>query len=558
MHMDPASLYLLLNSILGSAILLFKILGGLAILMYSISLLSDSLGKISGAQISKILEKTTNSPVTGMFVGTGTTVMTQSSSVTVMTLIGLVNAGIMTFRQSVNVMLGSEIGTTITAQIAAFDIGNAFFLPLVAIGFFVNVISKNEKVKLAAKVVFSLGLLFLAMDFIKEGFGWLLTVSPIFEDMIASWGMVPLYGILIGTLIAGVTQSSSATTTMVIALGGTVDALGNPILSLEAAIALCIGANLGTCVLEIIIGIGATRPAKRTVLAQSLINIIGILVFFPFLAHFANLVRLTHWDLRRQIANAHTIFNVTVSVMFIPFVGALVWLCEKVIPVREGELRPRHFFDEKMLKVAQLALRESEREIVRTAEKTLKMLVLSKEALVEGKLDLAKEVLVLEDEVDDFCDETEKFIDRIHEEDLTERDKLWRIRLLRIITDVERVGDLTNNLAEFAIRKEKDKIPFSKEGKEGLRRLFEAVEMTYSTAIDSMKEKSKSKAKMAIEMEDEVDVLEKQLKKAHIKRMKVGLCAPAADILFTESLRNLERISDHADNIAYDILETFH
>ncbi len=548
--MDPLSL---LNLILGTAILLFNIIGGLAILLYSISLLSDSLGKISGRQISKILEKTTNSPVTGMFVGAGTTVMTQSSSVTVMTLIGLVNAGIMTFRQSVNVMLGSEIGTTITAQIAAFNISVDFYLALIAIGFFTSYITKNEKVKLTAKVVFSLGLLFLAMELLGGGFGKL-SEFPIFESLVASWGMIPLYGILIGALIAGVTQSSSATTSLVIAMAG----LGETFISLEAAIALCIGANLGTCILELIVGIGATRPAKRTALAQSMINIIGIILFFPFLAPFTELVRLTHIDLQRQIANAHTIFNVIVSVMFIPFVGALVWFCEKVIPVREGELRPRHYFDDKMLGIAQLALIESEREIVKTAEKTLKMLVKSKDAMVDGKLDHAKEVLVLEDEVDDYCDETEKFIDRIREEDLTERDKLWRIRLLRIITDVERVGDLCNNLAEFAIRKEKDKVPFSDEGRAGIKRLFEAVELTYFTAIESLKEKSRSKARMAIEMEDEVDMLEKQLKKAHIKRMKEGICAPAADVLFTESLRNLERISDHADNIAYDVLETFY
>ncbi|MFX1474831.1 MAG: Na/Pi cotransporter family protein [Promethearchaeota archaeon] len=546
---------LLLDLIIYNGSVLFGIIGGLALLMYSISLLSDSLGKISGSTISKILERTTNNPVTGLFVGTGTTFMTQSSSITMMTLIGLVNSGIMTFRQSVNVMLGSEIGTTMTAQLAAFDIGFAF-LPLIAIGFFLNVASKNEKVKLAAKVIFSIGLLFVAMDFIKQGFGPIKDLQ-IFKDLIASWGVIPLYGILIGTLIAGVTQSSSATTSMVVALGGTLNAAGNPIISLEAGIALCIGANLGTCVLELIVGVGATRPAKRTALAQALINIIGILVFLPFLPQFTALVRLTHFDLQRQIANAHTIFNVIVSVMFIPFVGALVWFCEKIIPIREGELRPRHFFDEKMLSLAQLALRESEREVVRTAEKTLKMLGLSKDAMVDGKLDFAKEVLVLEDEVDDFCDETEKFIDRIHEEDLTERDKLWRIRLLRIITDVERVGDLCNNLAEFAIRKEKEEVPFSEKGRKDLRSLFEAVERAYSTAIEALKEKSKSKARMATEMEDEVDVLEKQLKKAHIKRMKRGICVPAADVLFTESLRNLERISDHADNIAYDVLETF-
>ncbi|MFX1561907.1 MAG: Na/Pi cotransporter family protein [Promethearchaeota archaeon] len=529
--------------------ILFTIVGGLAVFLYSVKLLSDSLSKITGPRVARILEKTTDHPVKGMGVGTATTIMTQSSSITVLTLIGMVNAGIMTFRQSVNVMLGSEIGTTITAQIVAFNIGVAYF-PLIAVSFFVGFLSKNEKVKLVSKVAFSLGLLFLAMDIMGQGIEPLGDL-PYFTDLINSFGSIPLFGILIGTLIAGVTQSSSATTSLVIAFGR------EGVINLESAIAIILGANIGTTFLELFATIGVSAPAKRTAIAQALINIIGVLIFIPFLTFFTAFIRLTSLDLPRQIANAHTIFNVLVSIMFIPFVGALVWLCERVVPKREGEFKPRHFFDEKMLNFAQLALREAEKEVIKTAEKTVRMIQLSKIALLNEDTVSAKEALDLEYEVDDICYETEQFIDKIKEGDLTEKEKLWRIKLVNILTDVERVGDLTNNLAEFAIRREKEKIIFSDKAKGDLRRLFETVEKTYSTAITSMIERNKIKAELAVDLEDEVDILERKFKEAHVKRIAEGECAPEAEVIFTEALRNLERIGDHADNIAYDVLDTF-
>jgi phosphate:Na+ symporter len=529
--------------------IVFTIVGGLALFMYSIKLLSDSLAKITGPRVVRILEKVTDNPVKGMGVGTATTVMTQSSSITVLTLIGMVNAGIMTFRQSVNVMLGSEIGTTITAQIVSFNIGLAYY-PLIAIAFFVGFLSKNEKVKFVAKIGFSLGLLFLAMDVMGLGIEPLVHL-PIFVYLINTFGQIPVIGILIGALIAGVTQSSSATTSLVIAFGRA------GAINLEAAIAIIMGANIGTTFLELFAAIGATRPAKRTALAQATINIVGVVIFLPFIVPFAGLVTLTSPDLARQIANAHTIFNVIVSLLFIPLVGVLVWLCERLIPIRDGELKPRHFFDEKMLNFAQLALQEAEREVTSIAEKTLEMLNLSKMAIVNEDQNAAKKVLDLEDEVDDYCDETELFLDKIREEDLAERQKLWRIKLLNIIVDVERIGDMTNNIAEFSIRREKEKIPFSEKAIKELTKLFEKVEETYATAISAMNRRSELIAKQAVELEDEVDVLERKYKRAHIKRTTEGVCAPEADVMYTEILRNLERIGDHADNIAYDILDTF-
>jgi len=311
----------------------------------------------------------------------------------------------MTFRQSVNVMLGSEIGTTLTAQMVSFDIGGIFW-PLVAIGFFMKMFSKRENVQLAGTVIFSLGLLFLSMEFMKQGAAPLTTDYPFFTSLINDFGAIPILGILIGALIAGVTQSSSATTSLVIAMGAA-GAIG-----LAPAIALIMGANIGTCFLELAAGIGATTPAKRTAVAQTIINVVGVAIFLPFLGPFADLVTTTSADLPRQIANAHTIFNVAVSFMFIPLVGLVVKVCERMIPDKEGEIIGKHFFDDEMLHMPQAALMEAEREAIATAEKTVEMIVLSKSALLTRNIKDARIVIRLEDEVDESCRDTEEFLDK--------------------------------------------------------------------------------------------------------------------------------------------------
>ncbi|MHA1136244.1 MAG: Na/Pi cotransporter family protein [Candidatus Thorarchaeota archaeon] len=527
---------------------LFIIVGGLALFMYGVTLLRETLGKISGKRVVRILEKVSDDPIRGMGAGTAATLMTQSSSITVLTLIGFVNAGMMTFRQSVNVMLGSEIGTTITAQLVSFDIG-AIFWPLVAIGFFMKMFSKRENLQLAGTVIFSIGLLFLSMDFMKQGASFLTSPEyPFFADLINNFGAIPIFGILIGALIAGITQSSSATTSLVIAMGAA-GAIG-----LAPAIALVMGANIGTCFLELAAGVGATTPAKRTALAQAIINIVGVSMFLPFLGPFSALIGTTAVELPRQIANAHTIFNVIVSLIFIPLVGLVVKLCERMIPDKEGEVIGKHFFDDEMLHMPQAALMEAERELINTAEKTIEMIVLSKTAMLTKNLDDAKKVLRLEDEVDESCRDTEEFIDKIREEELKKENQIWRVKLLAVLTDIERVGDLASNIAEFVVEKLKNGIAFSEGGKEDVSDMFDLVEKTWSTAVESLKTKNKVMAKVAEKLEDDVDDLERKLKDKHIQRVKDGTCRPQADQVFIETLRNLERISDHADNIAYDVI----
>ncbi|MBD3157775.1 MAG: hypothetical protein GF309_03210 [Candidatus Lokiarchaeota archaeon] len=322
------------------------------------------------------------------------------------------------------------------------------------------------------------------------------------------------------------------------------------------SIAMVMGANIGTCFLELFAGFGATTPAKRTAVAQSLINIIGVAVFFPFLGPFTDLVTTTATSLPRQIANAHTIFNVIVSLMFVPLVGPLVKLCERLIPEKEGEIIGQHFFDDEMLNMPQAALREAEREIHRIAEATAEMIVLGKNALLERNQDDAKQVLLMEDDVDERCRSTETFLDKIPEEELNEEDAIWRMKLLALLTDIERVGDLCENIGEFALERMSNGIAFSEQASEDIGGMFDLVADTYQQGIKALKTKNTDVARNTIEMEDEVDILEKKLRQAHNERISQGICQPEADTVYVETLRNLERIGDHADNIALDILLT--
>jgi phosphate:Na+ symporter len=241
-------------------------------------------------------------------------------------------------------------------------------------------------------------------------------------------------------------------------------------------------------------------------------------------------------------------------VIFIPLVGLLVRFCERLIPDKEGEVIGKHFFDDEMLHIPQAALLEAEREAINTAEKTIEMIVLSKTSLLTKNIEDAEKVLRMEDEVDESCRDTEEFIDKIREEELKKEDQIWRVKLLAVLTDIERVGDLASNIAEFVVEKLKNGIAFSDAGKEDVARMFDLVEETYSTAIKSLKTKNKDMAKVAEKLEDDVDDLERKLKNNHIQRVKDGICEPQADQVFIETLRNLERISDHADNIAYDVI----
>jgi len=528
--------------------MLFEVFGGLALFLFGIKMLSGGLEKLAGTKLQEILEKLIDNPLKGAFFGTFATAVIQSSSLLMVTMIGLINAGLLTLEQAIWVMLGQEIGTTFTGQLAAFRIGDLCFLVII-LGFIMRHLLKSLKGRSAGEAVLGIGILFLGIKAMSSGISPLKD-NPFFTNLILTFSKNPVLGVAIGAVFTGIIQSSSATTGLVIAMG-----MSNAI-DLTSAIGLIFGANIGTCVTAQLASIGASLSSRRAALAQLIINVTGVLIFLPFLLPFSKMVALTSSGLPRQIANAHTLFNVIVSLIISPFAGALVGAVKRIIPGEEkGVERRIQFLDERILTVPSIAISEASKEVNRLGEMVNEMLKWGEKALIGGDEKAARLVIEQEDEVvDDLCNAIERFVDAIMDRDLSEKELQKCIQLSHNVTDIERVADHANNLAEACQEKLRKNIPFSPQAQEELGLLFQKVRQTYDLSIKSLKAEDRKLAKRVLKIEDKVDILEAQFRESHMRRLEEGICSPEADVIYVESLRNLERIGGHADNIAGSIL----
>ncbi|WLE97381.1 MAG: Na/Pi cotransporter family protein [Candidatus Electrothrix communis] len=526
-------------------IVLAKIFAGLALLIFSISQLSHTLKKISGVRFRKILERTTSNPFKGIFTGASITFLVQSSSVTVLLLLGLVNAGIMNLKQAVFVILGSGIGTTITAQIVAFKLKVVFY-PFIATGFALKVISKKEHYKNIGDIIFYLGLIFLSMGIMSDG-SKPLKEYPFFIDTIRLLGVNPLWGIFLGAVFTAITSSSSATTSLVIAMSM------EGVIPLQSGIALIIGANIGTCVLELVATIGTNCAAKRTGLAQFMVNLVGAVIFYPFLGSFTKLIAMTGSEVPRLIANAHTIFNVTVSLFFVPFVGLLVFFLEKVIPDHgRSEIRSSGVLDEKFLAVPSMALYEVEQEVNRMASIAEEMLLNARKAFVNRDNTAYAIVKESEKTIDAIYEGLSVYLGKISTLMLSEKDSKRKLAFAHAITDIERIADLAENLAEYSRQKE---IVFSGHAMNTIEKVFDNTLLTYSSAVKSLKRNMKSIARDVNLLELKAVDLELQLRDKYLVRTEGDTLKPRIDALYPSALLELKRISDHANNVAHYVLK---
>ena len=333
----------------------------------------------------------------------------------------------------------------------------------------------------------------------------------------------------------------------------------NNILSLPAAIALILGANIGTCVTGLIASIGSCKSAKRATFIQIFMNIITVAVFLPFVQQFSTLVGFTSTNLPRQIANAHTIYNAISILMILPFTRYLVMLTKKVIPgkLTVTEERGSKFLDDRLLRTPFMAMSQAAKEVDRIANIALKMFDLAKQAMLKKDENAVKEVFENEDLLDDLCYYTENYLDKIPINELSNAEFQKHIKLIHAITDIERTGDLSNNIAVSAMdRIEKNK-ECTKLAEEELDIMFKKVRLAYKDSIEALRKEDKGLAQKAMKLEDQIDGLEKKFKRSHIRRLKEGTCDIKADVIFVDTLRNLERIGDHADNIASSVITNF-
>ncbi len=527
---------------------ILQVLAGMALFMYGIGMLSGGMEKLAGSRIQEWLDKMTSKPLKGAFLGATATALIQRSGLLMVTMIGLINANLMTLNQAIGVMMGQEIGTTITAQLVAFKIGNVNTL-LIIVGVVLVEFFAHRNLRTYGEVILGAGIIFLGME-MMAGALKVLAVIPIVATWLATLGQIPLTGVLAGTIATAVVQSSSAVTSLLVAMGisGSIE--------LRGAVALLLGANIGSCVMGLVASLRLSRSARRASIAQILINVIGVLLFLPFITPFAQLVSHTSTVLPRQIANAHTIFNVVVSVALFPFIKQIGWLAERLVPEEKVGAQPKltAYIDERQFRIPQVALQEAFRELRRLGEVTAQMLECSRRAMLEQDLEAIQWVLDHEDGfVDPVCKALDGFINGLLLENLSLRQQRRCFQIKNLITDIERVGDLTEDLAEAAQKRVEHQVIFSPQALADIDRLCKHAHATYICALDALRDRDRGMAQHACDLEEEFDHLYLDARQGHIQRLEEGVCTPEADVLFVEWLRNLERISDHADNLGVSV-----
>jgi phosphate:Na+ symporter len=526
-----------------------QILGGLALFLYGVRLLSAGMEKLTGDQIQKWLERVTSGRFRSALFGTAATAMLSSSGLLMVTMIGLINANLMTVQQTIAVIIGQEIGTTVTAQIVAFNIKNLNMLFIVA-GVIIFEFFQHRDWKKYGEVSLGIGIIFLGMTLMSGAVRTLMEI-PWMGDALVAMGQNPLAAVLAGLVMTALVQSSTAITGITVALG-----MSNAI-TLPGAIGIILGANIGSCVTGFMASFPLSRAARQASMAQIFINVVGVLIFLPFIYPFADLISRTSSALPRQIANAHTIFNVVVSMLMFPFVKQIAWVAEKLVPPEKKQMKEKLtlYIDDMQHSVPAVALTEAARELVRLGEATAVMFEQSGQALLQKNVEVATHVL---DQEDKFVDPVYKrlvdFVNRLLQEDLSITQQKRCFQIKNLLIDIERVADMSEDIAQYAMERIQNNVMFSPQAIEELEQLWQHSHYTFSEAIKSFQENDKLLAKQVCERESEFDRLYLQTRQRHIDRLEAGICNPEANVIFTEILRNLERISDHADNLGVSVM----
>lgn len=528
--------------------LAFGVIGGLGLFLYGMSLMSDGLQKSAGDKLRRILEVLTSTAWKGVLVGTFVTAVIQSSSATTVMTVSFVNAGLMTLRQAIGIIMGANIGTTMTGQLIAFKI-TAIALPAVGVGFFISFLSRRKRWRYAGQVILGFGLLFLGMETMTEALKPL-AHSAVFRNWIASFGAHPLLGILVGLGMTMTIQSSSATIGILMAV-----AVNMPdVVTLDVAIPILFGDNIGTCITAVLASIGTTLSARRAALSHVLFNVFGTILFMILFPAFkaAVLAISPAGDIQRQIANAHTMFNTLNTLVWLPMVGVLEAIVTRLYPGDEVTLeKGAKYLDTRILSTPSVALDLALRELVRMAGITMDMFAKARKAFETGDERLMEDIQRNEDLVDALQEQIVLYLSTaLSLSVLTERQSARLAGMMHVAGDIERIGDLATDIAEYAMEKAENKLPFTDEAMADLADLFDRVARIYRLAIDALQASDENLAREVWKIENQIDEAVERLRKGHIVRLNEGKCFPGSGVVFVELVNNLERIADHAVNLA--------
>ncbi|MDK2803753.1 phosphate:Na+ symporter [Acetoanaerobium noterae] len=527
------------------------LLAGLGLFLYGMNLMGNGLQKAAGDRLKKIIELLTSNRFIAVLVGIFVTGVIQSSSATTVMVVGFVNAGIMQLNQAIGVIMGANVGTTVTAQLVSFDL-EAIAPVAVGIGVIIHMVTKSEKLKSYAEILIGFGILFVGMTYMKDAMSPLREVQA-FKDMLVNFGHNPILGILMGFTLTLLVQSSSASIGILLALAS------QGMLPLEAALPILYGDNIGTCTTALISSIGASKNAQRAAVMHLTFNIIGTLIFALILNRPIMMVvtSIDPTNIARQIANAHTLFNITNVIIQFPFAGLIVKIAERVIPEKpeELELKTTSFIDLRMLNTPSIALKNTIKECLHMGNKAKYSLENSMIALIDKDRDAAFRTFDTEKEINQLERDILEYLIQLSNAAISGEDRAIVDELFNTINDIERVGDHADNIAELSMYFIEKDLTFSEESIKDINTMYEKVMKTYEMSLQSMREGSSELALKVVKMEEQVDIIERSCRSAHIYRLNNSMCNPEAGIIFLDLLSNLERISDHASNIAKAVID---
>ena len=533
--------------------IIISLMGGLGLFLYGMNLMGEGLQKSAGTKLKKIIKLLTSNLFMGVLVGTGVTAVIQSSSATTVMVVGFVNAGIMTLKQAIGVIMGANIGTTVTAQLVSFDLTGMAPVAL-GVGIILYLFGNKPRIKNIAEILIGFGILFTGMDFMK------MAVEPLrdyqgFTDLLVTFGRYPLLGLLLGFGITAIIQSSSASMGMLVALAA------EGLVPLSAALPILYGQNIGTCVTSLLSSIGANKNARRAAMMHLIFNVLGTVIFLIFL-NKPVVSMVTSWDpsnVARQIANTHTLFNIISVLILLPFTNLIIKLAIKLVPDRAGDIdedetKTIKYIDDRMIETPSIALANTIKEALRMGEKAKESLNASMEALVEHSTEKIDKTYRRERLINDLQKAILNYLLKLSKAPLDDDSREVVDTLFNTVNDIERIGDHAKNIAELSQVAIDSNISFSEEGQSELDVMYNRVVSAYTYALESMRTDNVDLACKVIKIEEQVDIMEKSCRANHMYRLNNNLCSIENGVIYLDVISNLERISGHAVNIAQQVI----
>ncbi len=548
--------------------MIFNIVGGLALFLFGMGLLSEGLKKVAGNRLRHLLEKMTSNPILGLLTGAGVTCLIQSSSATSVMVVGLVNAGLLALSQAICVVLGANIGTTMTAWLVGLASGlkllkmSMYAMPMIALGMVVQFVGKRQKSKHIGQILLGFGILFIGIGFMKEAFAPLADNDGV-RQFLVSIGDQPIYAVLAGTAITVLIQSSSASIAIIqlLAIQGLFG--GDPETAFRIAIPFVLGDNIGTTITAQLAALRSNVNARRAAMAHTMFNVFGVGWVLPlvYLGWFPSIVNyITPWSLGfntigLEIAAAHSIFNVVNALAFLPLVGLLEKTVVRILPARKGDIQVQPVtLDRNLLATPPVAMDQARRELVRMAETARDALDDAITAVRHDDRAALKRVAIKEDAVDDFQTEITRYLVELSQRTLSSEEAGELPVLLHAVNDVERISDHAVNITEIAVRKFDQKLTFSQHATEEMGRMRDEIYQMFDNILAAIGNNDLSAAKESFKHEKTINRMQMELRRSHVRRLSEGTCSAMVGLLFVDFVDNLEKIGDHLTNIAQGVL----